>query len=44
MLMAGEVLACGDSRAHEQALKLLEWQGGGTYEQASETPDVTFKS
>jgi len=39
---AGEIIACGDKRAHEQALKLLDWQGPS--QQAGESKDVTFQS
>lgn len=40
----GEILAAGDRRTHEQALKHLDWQGGGSYEQSEEKIDVTFQS
>jgi hypothetical protein len=38
----GEIIACGDKRTHEEALKLLDWQG--LSHQAEETRDVTFRS
>lgn len=41
---AGEIIASGDKRSHDQALKALRWQGGGSYDQASENKDVTYKS